>query len=72
MFGKSTQVRTEGKNLFDITKFMGSENVINNGDGSLTINSYTVQKVNKIKDVLPQVKAGDVIMLMLLTELLFR
>ena len=61
VFGKSTQVRTEGKNLFDITKFMGSENVINNGDGSLTINSYTVQKVNKIKDVLPQVKAGDVI-----------
>lgn len=32
VFGKSTQVRTEGKNLFDITKFMGSENVINNGD----------------------------------------
>lgn len=61
MFGRTEQVRTEGKNLFDISKFIGSESVINNGDGSLTLNSYATQKVNKIKDVLPLVKTGDVI-----------
>ena len=61
VFGRTEQVRTEGKNLFDISKFIGSESVINNGDGSLTLNSYTTQEVNKIKDVLPLVKTGDVI-----------
>lgn len=61
VFGRTEQVRTEGKNLFDISKFIGSESVINNGDGSLTLNSYTTQEVNKIKDVLPLVKTGDAI-----------
>lgn len=37
LYGKSTQITTTGKNLFDISKITNTSEVINNNDGSITV-----------------------------------
>lgn len=61
MQGWTEQNQYEGKNLFDISKFQSGTTSINNGDGSITLTAYGVNINNKISDVLPDVKTGDVL-----------
>ena len=61
MQGWTEQPQYEGKNLFDISKFQSGTTNINNGDGSITLTAYIANINNKISDVLPDVKTGDVL-----------
>ena len=47
-------------NLFDISMVKSNDNVVNNGDGTLTINksTSTASVPNKLKDYAPQLEAG--------------
>lgn len=51
-----------GKNLFDISKITNATSITNNGDGSLTIaaNSYYTRTNQKLSDICPQLRVGDV------------
>lgn len=60
LYGQSTQITTVGNNLFDISKVVTNESVINNGDGTLTINGYYVQagSPKTLKDYAPLLESG--------------
>lgn len=68
MYGKSTQVSTTGKNLFDISKVTTKENpngtgIVNNGDGTLTVTNSAgnsgVVSDQKLSDVCPSLQIGE-------------
>ena len=61
MQGWTEQAQYEGNNLFDINGYINDYNSIKNEDGSITIKSYAVGLKNKISDVLPDIKVGDVL-----------
>lgn len=57
-------VKLRGKNLFDVSKVPSLENshgvsCINNGDGSITIRGYAYNTFTLLKELAPQLKAGD-------------
>lgn len=61
-YGESKQFMTQGNQLFDISKFKSTASQTNNLDGSITLLSYSPNVAeNKLTDVLPNVKIGDVI-----------
>ena len=68
-YGKSTQVSTTGKNLWDISKVTTKEKpngtgIINNGDGTLTVTNSAgnsgVQSDQKLSDVCPGLQIGEI------------
>lgn len=61
-YGESTQFATQGNQLFDISKFKSTTGRTNNLDGSITLSLYSPAGLeNKLTDVLPNIKSGDVI-----------
>ena len=58
---KSAIVKRLGKNLFDISavKTNQSSGVIQNGNGTITINVYSTTNGQKLKDLCPDLKVGD-------------
>ena len=58
-----------GKNLFDISKVLTNTNVINNGDGTLTINTTSgstgvlALPPRQLKDYCPNLQVGDIVFL---------
>lgn len=66
MYGDATQQTYTGKNLFDISKVItNGTDVVNNGDGTLTISGYGKGGTapNKLKDYCPTLQEGDTVIL---------
>lgn len=72
LYGKSTQVSTTGKNLWDISKVTTKENpngtgIVNNGDGTLTVTNSAgnsgVKSDQKLSDVCPSLQVGEIYVL---------
>ena len=63
MEGKTEQETTPGNQLFDISKYKSSSsgNVVNNGDGSITLKIYAVGLENRISECCPNIKVGQTI-----------
>lgn len=63
--GTPVKVFRYGKNLFDVSKIPNINGITNNGDGTLTLEAskYTFTTGVKLKDLCPELKAGDVIYL---------
>ena len=66
LYGDTTQQTYSGKNLFDISKVISNAQVVNNNDGTLTINapsgssSVAAAPPNKLSDYCPNLKVGDI------------
>ena len=61
------QSKRKSKNLFDISKVVTSNRVINNGDGTLTVNTYGAS-LGFLKNLCPELKVGDTAVLSFETE----
>lgn len=63
--GKTEQVQTSGKNLFDVSKVVPNNNVIRNGDGSMKViadesnNGFAANTPNTLKDYCPLLIVGQ-------------
>jgi DNA/RNA endonuclease YhcR with UshA esterase domain len=58
----STKVTVSGSNLFDVSKVPNKNNITNNGDGTITINStYSCGTAIPLKEYCPALKVGDVV-----------
>lgn len=63
----NARVKVRGKNLFDISKITNTNNITNNGDGTLAVNTYYCRSNQKLRDVCPALRVGDVATLSLTT-----
>ena len=61
------QIKRKSKNLFDISKVVTSNRVINNGDGTLTVNTYGAN-IGYLKNLCPELKVGDIVVLSFETD----
>lgn len=61
-------VRIKSKNLFDISKITDTNLITNNGDGTLTVNTYFCPSRQSLREVCPNLKVGDVATLSLATQ----
>lgn len=59
--GWTKQDQYEGKNLFDISKYVSDIQSVNNGDGSITLIEYAPKRTNKVKDAMPMLNVGDIV-----------
>lgn len=65
--GNTYQKTTTGKNMFDISKVITSNRVVNNGDGTLTIttpsgsSASSASTPNKLSDYCPTLQVGDTV-----------
>lgn len=70
--GNAEQTTYSGKNLFDISKVItaANEGVVNNGDGTLTVNGYgrSGASPNKLSDYCPTLKVGDTVILSMVVD----
>lgn len=63
--GKTEQVQTSGKNLFDVSKVVSNSQVINNGNGSIKViadesnNGFSANTPNTLKDYCPLLIVGQ-------------
>ena len=55
-------ILVHGKNLFDVSKITNTNMITNNGDGTITIaaGAYYVRLAQKLSDLCPALKVGDV------------
>lgn len=66
-YGNTYQKSTTGKNMFDISKVITSNRVVNNGDGTLTIttpsgsSASSASTPNKLSDYCPTLQVGDTV-----------
>lgn len=66
LYGDTEQQTYTGKNLFDISKVVSSTQVVNNNDGTLTINAPSGSSTaaagqpNKLSDYCPNLKVDDI------------
>lgn len=61
------QSKRKSKNLFDVSQVVTTERVINNGDGTLTVNTYGAN-LGYLKKLCPELKVGDTAVLSFETE----
>lgn len=61
---KISGIKSTGRNLFDISKITGSStNFWNNGDGTLTVQTYGAWSYTTLGEACPTLKVGDLIKL---------
>jgi hypothetical protein len=53
--------KLESKNLFDVSKISNTDSIVNNGDGSLSVSTYSNPTKETLRDLCPTLKVGDVI-----------
>ena len=61
-------IRSTGKNLFDISVIENSTNVINNGDGTISVNNYPANTGKTLAQLCPNMRAGETYTLRFSTE----
>ena len=49
-----------GKNVFNVNSITTSSSLVNNGDGTLTVNTLVAQPIQQLKELCPSLKAGCV------------
>lgn len=65
---KVTAIESNGTNLFDVSQIPTNSHIENNGDGTITVKSYGMSTGKTLRQVCPDLKAGDVATLIMDTN----
>lgn len=59
------KVKLKSKNLFNINAIPSNSQLVNNGDGTLTVSKYGIGSGKTLQELCPALKVGDVVKLMM-------